>query len=105
VDGHGLFSFLHDRASGCWKRVCGLSDNLIDACGYHHGLSLWPIYLDGNGESPPHELNLWTGEIRLYRPCQQKEFIEESGPVSQEAWNNLDKFTQGEQAHGKSSEH
>jgi hypothetical protein len=41
----------------------------------------------------------------LYRPCQQKEFIEESGPVSQEAWNNLDKFTQGEQAHGKSSEH
>jgi hypothetical protein len=20
VDGHGLFVFLHDRASGCWKR-------------------------------------------------------------------------------------
>jgi hypothetical protein len=62
VDEHGLFVFLLEN---------GLSDNLIDACGYHHGFSLWSLYLDGDGDGPPHELDLRTGEIRLYGPYLQ----------------------------------
>jgi hypothetical protein len=55
--------FTPDRVNGCWVRRAGLSDNLIDACGYRHGLSLWPLYLDGNGAA--HELDIKTGEMWL----------------------------------------
>jgi hypothetical protein len=72
VDGHGLFVFTIDRENGRWVRRAGLADNLIDACGYQHGFSLWPLYLDGDGDGPPHELDLRTGEMWLWRKREPK---------------------------------